>query len=249
MARRALLGLAGLGIVAGVWAGLAALYPAILVPSPGEVLAALAHLAGQGRLWQELRLTLIRLLAAFGLGSALGVGLGLLAGQSQALASLLRPGMSLAAGVPPISWVALALIWFGRGALAPIVVALLVTTPVVFVATLEGVRALDRDLLAMVQVFGLRGLDRLRHFHLPALAPHLLSGLSTGAALTVRIGVMGEFLASDSGVGSAMALARTQLDTAQVMAWVLVALALLFGIEGLLLGPLARRAAAWRRGS
>jgi len=83
--------------------------------------------------------------------------------------------------------------------------------------------------------------------YLPALTPHLLSGLSTAAALTVRVGVMGEFLASSTGVGSAMALARTRLETAEVLAWVVVALGLLMLAEGLLLRPLARRAAAWRK--
>ncbi|MDI7278067.1 MAG: ABC transporter permease subunit, partial [Anaerolineae bacterium] len=148
-----------------------------------------------------------------------------------------------------ISWVALALIWFGTGSAAPIAVALLVAMPAVFVATLEGTRALDRDLLAMARAFGLRGPDLLREVYLPALAPHLLSGLSVAAALTVRVGVMGEFLASSTGVGSAMALARTRLETAEVIAWVLVALALLLAAEGLLLRPLARRAAAWRKES
>jgi len=211
-----------------------------------EVLRVLARLALHGALWRELSFTAWRLCVAFTLGAVLGTALGLLAGRSQAVAGLLRPAFSVAAGVPPISWIALALIWFGTGSLTPIFVALLVATPAVFVATLEGVRALDEDLLAMARVFGLRGPDLLRELYLPALAPHLLSGLTVGAMLTVRVGVMGEFLASSTGVGSAMALARTQLNTAEVVAWVLVALALLFGAEGLLLRPLARRAAAWR---
>ncbi len=239
--------LAGVGLLLALWSGLAALYPSILVPSPWEVLAALARLAASGRLWPALAITLVRLAAAFALGSLVGVALGLAAGRSRALAGLLRPGMGVAAGVPPIAWIALALIWFGTGSLTPIVVALLVTVPVVFTATAEGVRALDRDLLSMARVFGLRGPILLRELYLPALAPHLLAGLSSGAALTVRIGIMGEFLAASAGVGSEMAFARTQLDTARVVAWVLVALLVLGASEGLLLGPLARRAAAWRR--
>jgi NitT/TauT family transport system permease protein len=211
------------------------------------VLRALTRLALQGTLWHELGLTLYRLLAAFALGAALGIILGLLAGSSEILAGLLRPVMSVAAGVPPISWIALALIWFGTGSLTPICVAMLVTMPVVYVAIYEGVRSLDRDLLAMAQVFGLRGVDLLRECHLPALTPHLLSGLTVGATLTVRVGVMGEFLASSTGIGSAMALARTRLNTAEVVAWVVVALGLLLGAEGLLLRPLGRRATAWRR--
>ncbi len=239
--------LAGTALLVAVWAGLSAIYPDILVPSPWQVLAVLARLALGGRLWPALGLTVARLAVAFALGGALGVVLGLLAGPSEALTGLLRPGMSVAVGVPPIAWIALALIWFGTGSLTPIVVALLVTLPVVFTATVEGVRALDRDLLAMARIFGLRRMALVRELYLPALAPHLLSGLAVGATLTVRIGIMGEFLASDAGVGSAMALARTQLNTAEVVAWVLVALVLLWASEGLLLGPLARRAAAWRK--
>jgi len=238
--------LAGLGILLLAWTGLAAIYPSILVPSPLAVLRALGLLARQGRLWHELGITILRLLIAFSAGAGMGIALGLLAGRSQLLAGLLQPWMSVAAGVPPIAWLALALVWFGTGSLVPIAVALLAATPAIFVATLEGMRAIDRDLLAMARVFGLRGTVLLREFYLPALTPHLLSGLAVGATLTVRVGVMGEFLASDTGVGSAMALARSQLDTAQVVAWLLVALSLLLGAEGLLLRPLARRAAAWR---
>ncbi len=246
-ARGRWLPLIGFALLLLVWGILAAVYPPLLVPSPLDVLGVLLHLALEGSLWRELGLTIWRLLLAFGLGATLGVALGLLAGRSEVLAGLLRPAMGVAAGVPPISWIALALIWFGTGSWTPIFVAILVTMPVVFVATLEGVRAFDRDLLAMARVFGLRGPGLLREVYLPALAPHLSAGLTAGAALTVRVGIMGEFLASDRGVGSAMALARTQLDTAQVVAWVLVALGLLFAGEGLLLRPLARRAAAWRR--
>lgn len=246
-ARRFCWPLLGVLLLVALWSLLAALYPPILVPSPMAVLGALGRLAATGVLWQALGLTLLRLAAAFALGSVLGVSLGLLAGQSDALAGLLRPGLGLAAGAPPIAWIALALIWFGTGSLTPIVVAVLVTAPVVFDATFQGMRALDRDLVTMARAFGLQGAALLRELYLPALAPHLLAGLSVGAALTVRIGVMGEFLACDRGVGSAMALARTQLNTAEVVAWVLVALALLWLSEGVLLGPLARRAAAWRQ--
>ncbi len=245
--KRFLWPLLGAGALVILWSFLAAAYPPILVPSPSAVLAALARLATSGRLWQALGLTVARLAIAFVLGAAIGTTLGLAAGRNEALAGLLRPGMNLAAGAPPIAWIALALIWFGTGSLTPIVVAMLVTAPVLFSATLQGMRALDQDLLAMARCFGLHGLGLVRELYLPALTPHLLSGLSVGAALTVRIGVMGEFLASDRGVGSAMALARTQLNTAEVVAWVLVSLGLLWLSEGLLLGPLARRAAAWRK--
>lgn len=247
-ARRVLWTLAGAATLLLLWSVLATAYPPILVPSPLDVLAEISRLAAQGKLWPELSVTVTRLLIAYGLGVSLGIALGLIAGQRASLAQFLRPMMAVAGGFPPIAWVALALIWFGTGSLTPIVVAVLVAMPVVFVATSEGVRAIDRDLLTMVRVYGLRGRHLLREFYLPALSPYLLSGLTAAATLTVRVGIMGEFLGSNSGVGSAMALARTQLNTAGVLAWIIIALALLAGIEGLLLRPLALHTTVWRRG-
>jgi NitT/TauT family transport system permease protein len=238
--------LLGVALLLAAWSVLAALYSPVLLPSPLEVGRTVVRLAVSGELWRELRVTLLRLAVAFGLGALLGTLLGLATGRNPNLVLLLRPGMSVATGLPPVAWIALALIWFGTGSLTPIFVALLVAMPVAFTATVEGMRALDADLLAMARVFALRGPDLWRELYLPALAPYLLTGLSTAAALTVRVGIMGEFLASSTGVGSAMSLARTQLNTAEVLAWVLVSLALLGLSEGLIMHPLARRAARWR---
>lgn len=245
--RRAGPAVAGLALLLVGWFLLAVLYPPVLVPSPLQVARELVRLAVEGSLWRELASTCGRLALAFGVGAIAGIGLGVPAGRSEPLAALLRPLLAVAAGAPPISWIALALIWFGTGSLTPIAVSLLVAVPAISTAAMEGIRALDQDLLAMARLFGLRGWDLWRDFYLPALAPHLLSGLTVGATLTVRVGIMGEFLATSTGVGSAMALARTQLDTAQVVAWLLVALALILAAEGLLLRPLSRRAFAWRR--
>ncbi|MGQ9683491.1 MAG: ABC transporter permease [Anaerolineae bacterium] len=235
--------LAGSGLLILLWGLLSTLYPPLLLPSPVNVLEELASLAVSGELWQETATTIVRLSMAYACATMMGVGLGLLAGSRPTVAGLLRPPMGLAAAVPPIAWLALALIWFGTGSMVPIVVATLAATPAIYGATVAGMHTLDPDLTAAVKLYGLRGRVLLREYYLPALAPSLGGGMAMGASLVVRVGVMGEFLASASGIGSAMALARTQLDTARLLAWLVAALALATALDLVtrpLLGRLTR---------
>ena len=232
--------LVGCCVLVLLWGLLSAKYPPILLPSPRGVLQALAHLAVTGELWREAATTVARLSLAYACAAVLGIGLGLVAGSRPVIAGVLKPLVGLAAAVPPIAWLALALIWFGTGSLVPIIVALLAAAPAIYSATVAGMHALDPDLSAAVKLYGLRGRLLIREYYLPALAPHLAGGLAVGATLAVRVGVMGEFLASASGIGSAMALSRTQLDTAQLLAWLIAALALTTGLD-LATGPLLRR--------
>ena len=215
----------GGGVLVLLWGLLSTLYPPLLLPSPANVLKELAGLAISGALWQEAAITIARLCIAYACATIVGVGLGLLAGSRPVISGLLRPSMSLATAVPPIAWLALALIWFGTGSLVPIVVAVLAATPAIYSATVAGMHTLDPDLTAAVKLYGLRGRVLISEYYLPALAPSLGGGMAMGASLVVRVGVMGEFLASASGIGSAMALARTQLDTARLLAWLAAALA------------------------
>jgi NitT/TauT family transport system permease protein len=230
-----------------LWALLGALFPTVIFPSPGETLQALALLARQGVLANAVLVTLGRIVLAFGLSTVAGVGLGILAGLQPRVHGFLKPSADLAMAAPPITWLVLALVWFGTGAAAPIFTVIVVATPVIFANAYAGVRAVDRQLVEMAHVYGARRRDLLQDIYLPAMSPHLFAGLGVAISMGVRVGVMGELLGSDSGIGSALALARIYLDTPQVFAWVLVTVALLIVLEGVLIRPLQHYAERWRR--
>jgi NitT/TauT family transport system permease protein len=222
-------------------------YPAVILPSPLETAAALRGLALSGQLFREVGITLGRILIAFGISSLVGVALGIVAGLRPRLHAVLKPAVDLAMSAPPISWLVVILVWFGTGWITPIFTAVVVATPVVFANTYEGIRSVDRDLLAMARIYRGSGKTALEDVYLPSLFPYLFAGLNVAGSLAVRVGVMGELLGSDSGVGNAMALARAYLETPQVFAWVSVTVALLALLEGGLIRPLQRRSEAWRR--
>lgn len=244
--RRPALYALGVLVLLAIWAVLSAFYPPVILPSPLEAGAALIGLARSGALFREVGITLARILIAFSVSAAAGSALGILAGLQPRLYPLLKPAVDLALSAPPISWLVLALIWFGTGSATPIFTVIMVATPVVFANAYQGVCAVDRELVGMARAYGARGRQLVEDVYLPALSSYLFAGLSVAGSLAVRTAVMGELLGSDSGVGNALALARIYLETPQVFAWVGVTVALLAALEGLLIRPLQRRAEAWR---
>lgn len=238
---------AGILLLGAIWTLLSLFYPPVILPSPWETGLALLQLISDGTLWRETGITLLRILVAFAVSSIAGGGLGILAGLRPRAYPLLKPAVDLAMSAPPITWLVLALIWFGTGSMTPIITVVIVATPVVFSNVFAGFCSQDRELIAMAQVYGAKGRTMFWDVYLPGLAPHLFAGLQVAGSLAVRVGVMGELLGSDSGVGNALALARIFLDTPQVFAWVAVTVMLLLILEGFVLRPLQRRAESWRR--
>ena len=61
-----------------------------------------------------------------------------------------------------------------------------------------------------------------------------------------KIVVMAELLSANDGIGSALAIARSQLDTPTALALVLIMIGSLLLIEYLILEPIKREVEAWR---
>lgn len=237
---------AGVALLVALWAAWSASQPEILVPSPGETARAAWRLASQGELAGPLLLTSGRALYGVVVASALGIAWGLLSARSPALEHLGRPLLSVALTVPPVLLVVVGLVWFGPGVAVVRFVTVVVTLPLLASASAEAVRALDRDLLEMARAFAVPRLHVLRHVVGPAIAGPVLAALTVAIGHGLRVAVMAELLAARDGVGNRVALARTNLDTAQLFAWAVIMVATLLVVEAVVLRPVARRALRWR---
>ncbi|MBP0651715.1 ABC transporter permease subunit, partial [Mycobacterium tuberculosis] len=77
--------------------------------------------------------------------------------------------------------------------------------------------------------------------YLPHMLSYVFPALATALATAWKVAVMAEVLAGAGGIGDGLARARAEVDTAATMAWILVIVALLLGVERLALEPLRRR--------
>ena len=228
------------------WELTAAHYGALVLPGPLAAFSMLEQLATEGVLGPELLATARRALAGFALSALAGGALGLVAGLSVTAAVAARPLVTLLVGMPPIAWLVLALLWFGAGDATPVFTVFIACFPVVFAGALQGTRTLDRQLKDVAQSYRLPWHMTLADVYLPHVLSYLFPAWVTALGMSWKIAVMAELLATPDGVGAALAVSRSHLDTAATLAWVAAVLGALLAVEYLLLEPIKRKMERWR---
>lgn len=233
------------GLILVWWLGSLALSP-VALPSPLETLKALFRILVEGVALSYLLETAFRVLCGFLAALALGTLLGLAAGLSVPLRLAVGPVLSMMLAVPPIAWVVLSLLWFGLGGQAVIFTIAVALVPIVFLAVVQGMRTLDPALVEMAESFRLTLLVFLREVMLPHLLSYLLPAMVTAFGIAWKVAVMAELLGAHSGIGSGLATARSNLDTAESFAWILLAVVSFLVVQYGLIQPLYRRLEPWR---
>lgn len=125
-----------------------------------------------------------------------------------------------------MSIILLALIWF-TSELVPVFVTVLTAFPIITGNVVEGFKNVDRNLIEMAKSYRMGKRNLFIHVYLPSLYPYLTAGSSSALGLTWKVVVMAEVLAQPArAVGTGLAEAKLQLDTAEVFAWTTVAVCL-----------------------
>ncbi|MCF8470565.1 MAG: ABC transporter permease subunit, partial [Parvibaculum sp.] len=232
---------------AAAWqAGYEAYGPFILT-APLDTLAAMGALLTDPEAWRIGMLTLQRAITGFALAAGIGAGLGIVAGYCPAVLRLCQPLVTVLLGVPPIAWIVLAMIWFGGTDATVRVVIIVSALPVVFAGSAEGIATRDRGLDDMARAFGAGAARRFFGIGLPQAASMIFTALTLALGTAFKVAVMAELLANAGGIGGALADARVNLDIAQALAWVCIAVTLLIAVEYTLMQPARGEVERWRR--
>jgi NitT/TauT family transport system permease protein len=235
-------GAGGLALVLLAWEFAAlAMGKEIVLPSPARVLMAALELYPTPRFVQDLLATFLRGMAAFALTALLGIGAGLLSGLRPLFGAALAPMLTVIRATPVLALVLIALLWFPSG-FVPIFTALLMAFPVMATSAAEGARAADPRLLEMAGLFRVPRREVFLRLRLPSAAPHLITGAKNALGLSWKVVVAGEILSQpERALGSGMQSSRLLLESANVFAWALAAVALC-GLTEWGFGLAARRA-------
>jgi NitT/TauT family transport system permease protein len=150
-------------------------------------------------------------------------------------------------GVPPVVVVTISMIWFGIGGVQTIFVAAILILPIMYVNTVEGIEAIDSRILEMGRMYKTPAPMMLREIYLPGISSPALAGVTLAAGLGIRIVVLAEVLGAFSGIGYEFSLARINLETPKLFAWVIVCLLLVGLFEWAILSPAKERIMGWRK--
>ena len=238
-----LVSLAGLGVL---WTFAAILADSELLPGPAKVWDAAEREIAEDY-FHHLGATLLRVLAAFvlamGIGSAIGIALGL----SETADRVFGGWLVFFLNLPALVTIILCYVWFGLIETAAIAAVAINKIPNVAATLREGSRALDRDLSEMAQVYRLAWAERMRHVVLPQLAPFFAVAARNGLALVWKIVLVVELLGRPNGVGFEIHSLFQLFDVAGILAYALGFILVVQLIEIGVIGPWERAANRWRR--
>ncbi|HET7028885.1 MAG TPA: ABC transporter permease [Candidatus Limnocylindrales bacterium] len=214
--------------------------PAFILPGPGVVASRFVRAWADGTMWPHFLTTLSEVVLGFVAGSTVGVVVGYGLARFGLLARLASPYLVAAQAVPILAIAPLLSLWFGTGLLAKVVVCGLIVFFPVAIATMVGIRGVDRGLLELAR--SLRATRRrvVIDIELPAALPVILGGLRVGITLSVVGAIVGEWAGPDKGLGVLINLARGSLFDTPLLFATLATIALL-GIVAYGLVVLAER--------
>jgi NitT/TauT family transport system permease protein len=230
-----------------LWSLTAAAWPSRAFPPPSKVWRVLVEEAASGELLFHLGATLGRIAAAYVVAMVVGSVIGVLLGTHRRADSLFNPWVVLFLNIPALVIIVLAYIWFGLNEAAAIGAVAVNKIPNVIVTMREGARALDPRYAELATVYRFGPLDRLRHVLLPQLQPYLAATSRSGIALIWKIVLVVELLGRSNGVGFQIYLYFQLFDVAAILAYTLAFVAVMLIVELLLVQPVERHAARWRR--
>jgi NitT/TauT family transport system permease protein len=218
------------------------------LPGPLAVFDAILKEAQSGALFSNLAVTLARVLASFLLAMSLGAAIGYVMGRRRLVDRLLDPWLVVLLNLPALVVIVLAYVWAGLTEAAAIGAVALNKLPNAIVVIREGARALDPQLEEMAQAFRFSRAARLRHLVAPQLAPYFAAATRSGLSLVWKIVLVVELLGRPNGIGFEINMAFQLFDMKLLLAYALPFVALMLGVETLLVQPLERYVARWRRG-
>ncbi len=231
-----------------IWSLFAQTTNPLLLPTPRETLLALKNLLYTGELYNNLLITIRRTFLGYGTALIIGILVSLLLHKNRPLQLIFQPLITVIQTTPPVIWIVLAVIWFGIAEdLTPIFLIFIVTFPIIFINLFEGLKDINEDLIEMARVYNWSKKQIYLHIYYPALIPYLVSAISIGFAFAWKSSIFAEFVGSSSGVGFALSMANSNLQTAKLFAWAIILVILMLIIEYIIIKPVQKRVTRWKK--
>ena len=199
-----------------------------------------------GELWENLKVSLVRVFEGFALGAGAGTFLGLAMGLFPRLEKALSLLTGLLRPIPTIAWVPALILWLGIGEGSKVTVIAVGSFWPVLLSASQGVRSVNVHYLEVARLLEKDRFTLLTRVILPSALPSLFTGYRVGMGIAWASVVGAELIAASSGIGYLIMYAR-EVSQPDVM---LVGVAAI-GLTGLLIDfvllHLERRLLKWNQ--
>jgi NitT/TauT family transport system permease protein len=193
----------------------------------------------------DIVVTLARVIGALIVSFVLGIVLAMAMYRSDSLDKYLHPMIRILMAVPVVSWILFAVLWFPGVEFRIGFVLVVVCCPVFLVDTLDAMRSVPRELRQMMRSFRPTTLQFFVKLMLPAIVPTIFTSWKVNISLAIRVVTIAELVGAVTGIGHQLSVAQELFSVADVFAWTIVLVALLFLLEAIV-ARVETRLLRWR---
>jgi NitT/TauT family transport system permease protein len=216
-----------------------------LLPGPVTVLESMfsGEINWAGHIW----VTGLAIFGAFIIAAVSGVLLGTMIAWSPVIGGALMPSRVFAHTRPKVAVAPLFLLWLGYGIVPNMLIGALIGFFPVVIHTAVGLSQIDDDMVDLGRVFNAPKWKVFAKIRIPNAYPYILSALKVTATAAVVGAIVGEFVASQSGLGYVIITSQSSMNTPLAfgaLIWISILGLVLFGAVAVL----SRVLAPWAEG-
>lgn len=213
--------LAPFALLALLWQIASFNFPKYLFPSLVDVFAHIVAIFSSWTLFSEVLATVGRITAGLIGAFVGGAMIAALMFRYRAVDRFLTPILNFFQGIPALSWVVFAIIWF-HGTEPRIFFIMTVTSlPAFTFQVLDALRGMSKDLVEMVMSLRPTRVKMLRAMILPAIFPDILTAWKVNLGNASRVVVVAELVGATGGIGYELLQQQQVFDMAGALAWTL----------------------------
>lgn len=186
--------------------------PAFILPSPTATVQTLFQ---DSYAWGlNTYVTAAEILVGYVIAVIFGIGMAMFFYWFRWLSILLFPVFVTLSMVPKVALGPLFVVWFSYGMGTNIFIAFVISFFPILLTTWRGLREVEPELLELVNALKASRWQIFIKILLPNSLPYIFSGMKVGSILAVAGAIVGEFIASENGLGYLMIQVQAVLDTA-----------------------------------
>ncbi len=218
---RALTIVAPFAALAAVWTVASWGLPKFLFPPLNEVFWRTLAIIIDFSMFRDVLATASRILAGLAGAFVFGAIFALLMHKSKRIENFIGPILNFFQGIPALSWVVFAIIWFKHIEARILFIMVVTALPAFSFQILGALRAMSKDLVEMVLSFRPTRKKMFTAMILPSILPDILTSWRVNIGNASRVVVVAELVGATGGVGYRLLEQQQVFDMAGAMAWTL----------------------------
>ncbi|WP_333657100.1 ABC transporter permease [Tissierella praeacuta] len=168
--------------------------------------------------------SILRSLIGFIISLFLAIIIGIFSSVSKTIYYLMIPIINFLSSVPTMAIIILAIIWLNNE-LVPIFVGFIMVFPILYETVLKGILNIDKDIIAMAQIYKVDKLTIIKDIYIPSIFINLSNVSSSTLGINLKMVIAGEVLSQPKyAIGSNLQLQKMYLNTSGIFAWIIIIL-------------------------